>query len=179
MDELADLVRPVRAAGFDVALYDAIHVASLRYFALDGEFGAAVLTTLGVALPATGRLARTADGKQLLAWIRPGEALLLTADADPGCRLESAVKTLDDGCIVDLTGGACVIRIVSPDSEKLLAQLGGLDIVPAAGEVRVGRVAEVRAVAVGIGDVETWLIVERAYMPHLMDWIRVSVLDLF
>jgi hypothetical protein len=177
MDDLANILKPVKLQGLEASLDSDMHVAALRHFEFDNAFADAVLSTLGAPLPREGRVELTAHRKQVLAWRRPSEALLLSKDREPLRRLRAATAALDDGCIVDLTGGASVIRLVGTTRTILLSHLCGPDAVPIEGESRTGRWADLRVTAIGFAAGETWLVVERAYLPHLMDWIRVSASD--
>ena len=160
-----------------VRLEAACAVATLRYFAADGAFAAAVRAVLGAALPGT-QAAVDAAG-MLIAWRSPTETLAVgVGAADLVPRLADA----PDGCCIDLSGGMQVLRVAGARSGEFLCRLGGSGVVPGPGESRRGRLGEVAVQLIGQrapgGATETTLVVERVYAPHLLGWIRETLADL-
>jgi hypothetical protein len=60
----------------------------------------------------------------------------------------------------------------------LLARLGGTDSVPAPGEARRSRMADVAGLALSVRAAEILLVVDRAQLPHVAGWIRATLEDL-
>ncbi|HYM26764.1 MAG TPA: hypothetical protein VET66_01320 [Steroidobacteraceae bacterium] len=151
-------------------------VATLRYFAADGAFAAAVRALLGAALP--GPQAALDAAGMLLAWRSPTETLAVGADA---ALLAPRLAHAPDGCCIDLTGGMQVLRVAGARSSAFLGRLGGTGAVPRAAESRRGRLADVPVQLIGLagpaGALETRLVVERVYAPHLLGWIRETLAD--
>jgi sarcosine oxidase gamma subunit len=164
-----------------VALERGFHSAALRYFSAAGGFAAAASEALGGALPQPLRAAEVelprGGGTCILAWRSPTDTLLLTknesAFADLGQRLASET----DGCLVDQTGGLEVVRAEGPRSTDLLVRLGACTAIPALGEARTGRLAELTVLSACVREGEWLLIVERVYADHLLEWIRATVAD--
>ncbi len=152
-------------------------VATLRYFDADGAFARAVRAVLGTALP--GVQAAVDTPGVLLAWRSPTETLALGAGA---ADLVPRLADAPEGCCIDLSGGMQVLRVAGARSREFLCRLGGSGVVPGAGESRRGRLGEVAAQLIGQraagGALETTLVVERAYAPHLLGWIRETLADL-
>jgi hypothetical protein len=180
MAENQDLA-PIQAGGLHVVLEPRLHVASLRYFDAKGAFARAQHGITGVLLPDTLRALRSAEETGeiiILAWRSPTETVMISAAESAIETLQSAAATLWDGCIVDQRGGAWVFRAGGDALPDLFARLGGQGAVPAIGESRRARLADVAVLAVKVQPGETLLMVERSYAPHLMAAIRVSAADL-
>jgi len=79
--------------------------------------------------------------------------------------------------VVDLTGGVRIVRLTGVRIAELLCRLGGAASVPAAGEARRSRLADVPVLALAVRGGETFLLVDRAYLPHLLAWVRETLLD--
>jgi heterotetrameric sarcosine oxidase gamma subunit len=147
-----------------------LHVATLRYFDAGGAFAAAATLAAGVPLP--GPLAAAAGSRLTLAWLSPTETLVLCAD---GTRLEELAAQLAEvpgGQVVDLRGALTALRLEGAGGGDFLSRLGGFGTVPAAGEARRGRLADVPVLALSLRRGEIQLVVDRAYAPHLRDWVR-------
>ena len=56
----------------------------------------------------------------------------------------------------------------------LFARIGGQGTLPALGEARSSRLAEVPVLAIRVHPGEVLLIVDRVYAEHLKAWIRAS-----
>jgi hypothetical protein len=72
-----------------------------------------------------------------------------------------------------------MVRLGGARVGALLSRLGGSTRPPQRGESRPGRLADVPVLAVGVpGSAgEVLLLVDRAYAPHLLGWIRETVAD--
>jgi sarcosine oxidase gamma subunit len=164
-----------------VSLDRRMQVASLRYFDSMGEFARAVETSIAIALPrplrANGAI-RAGGAGAVLAWRSPSESLLICSDAAPLTKLRTDVAHLKEGCVVDQTGGAWVFRTSGTHISDLFERMAGQATLPALGEARASRVADVPVLAIQVTPDEVLLIVERLYAEHMMGWVRASAADL-
>jgi heterotetrameric sarcosine oxidase gamma subunit len=174
-----DLLTATGAAGFTVRLGDTLQVVTLRYFSGDGEFASAVREVSGLALPGIQEATIASDGQLILAWRSPTETLCLLQSAAQLAQLAARVADAEDGCLVNLSGGMIVVRISGTRTGELLCRLGGTASVPHAGEARRSRLADVPVLALCAGNdpTEMLLLVDRAYAPHLLGWIRETMAD--
>jgi heterotetrameric sarcosine oxidase gamma subunit len=164
-------------AGLSARVDDALQVATLRYFAPDGEFAEAVHEVTGYALPQTQQALTACDGQLILAWRSPTETLCLAVNPARLVQIAARLAGLADGCLVSLSGGVKIVRVSGARVRELLCRLGGTASVPQPGEARRSRMADVPVLAVSLTAGETLLVVDRAYTEHLMGWIRESLLD--
>jgi heterotetrameric sarcosine oxidase gamma subunit len=164
-------------AGLSVRVEEALQVATLRYFAPDGEFAEAVHEVAGLALPRTQQALTASDGQLILAWRSPTETLCLAGDPARLVQIAARLAGLADGCLVSLSGGLKIVRVSGARSRELLCRLGGTGSIPRPGEARRSRMADVPVVALSLTAGETLLVVDRAYTEHLMGWIRETLLD--
>jgi sarcosine oxidase, subunit gamma len=175
MAESAPGKESLQCAGLAVRVEEGPPVAVLRYFARDGAFASAVQQASALALPEI--LKAVAGGGFILGWRSPTESVCL---ADSAARLEQLAARLAhaaDGCFVELTGGLALVRLTGERVRDLLCRLGGSASVPARGEARRSRLAEVAVLALCVGEGETLLLIERCYLAHVLDWVRETVLD--
>jgi hypothetical protein len=163
--------------GLSVELEEGPAVAALRYFERTGHFAHTVLTACGVALPETGGAVHCERSGLTLAWRSPTETWCLAAEHRDLARAAAQLEGAAGGCCVDLTGGIRGVRLSGSRISELLCRLGGTGCVPAAGESRRGRLAEVAVQTLSLRDGETRLLVERYYLPHLLAWIRETLAD--
>ena len=177
MGERSDWMAPIEGAGLAVRGEEGMQVATLRYFEAGGAFAAAVREATGAPLPGPLEAVESADGQLTLAWRSPTETLLLTPSAEWLAQLEARLASVPEGCLVDLSGGLKVLRVVGERVAELLCRLGGTASVPRPGEARRSRLADVPALALSVRPGETLLLVDRAYAEHLMGWIRETLLD--
>jgi sarcosine oxidase gamma subunit len=173
---------PVEAPGIRVSFDQDMHVVSLRYFDPSGAFSRTAQASIGMQLPnrlcATYAVQRTGADRAILAWRSPTESLLLCDQAALIAQLHVDVATLNDGCVVDQTGGTWVLRASGERIADLFARLGGQATLPVIGAARRGRLADIAVLALQVQPGEILLIVERLYADHLMGWIRASAPDL-
>jgi heterotetrameric sarcosine oxidase gamma subunit len=167
---------PMMGGGITVRADERSQAAALRYFDARGEFAAAVREALGVTPPEVQRAVETPAG-QLLAWRSPTETLLLAQSASHLSQIEVQLARAAGGCLVNLSGGLRVLRVTGEHIEELLCRLGGSDCVPAVGEARRGRLADVPVLLVSLRLGEALLVVERVYAEHLAGWIRETLFD--
>jgi heterotetrameric sarcosine oxidase gamma subunit len=176
----------IEGRGVTIAMEPRFHAASLRYFERDGAFTHMVQSATGLSLPnnlsATHSHASSgADDAQiitLLAWRSPSETTLLTSDEGLLNTLQTSAAEFSDGCVVDQRGGILVFRAQGTGVPSLLAKTAGHGAMPAIGESRRTRLAEVAVLIVKVQAGETLLIVDRMYAPHMMASIRVNAADL-
>ncbi len=164
-------------AGLSVRVDEVLQVATLRYFAPDGEFAAALREVTGLALPQTQQALTASDGQLILAWGSPTETLCLAGNPARIVQIAERLAGLADGCLVSLSGGMKVVRVRGARVRELLCRVGGTGSVPLPGEARRSRMADVPVLAVSITAGETLLVVDRVYAEHLMGWIRETLLD--
>ena len=172
-----------------------LSVASLRHFDPAGPFAAEVSEVLGGPLPeplrAYRRVLRTTvvsaetsaegtanNGSELVvAWRSPTETLLITADAGWLAAVDKFAANRSDGCLVDQTGGILTLVLAGARAPDLLSRLGSTDAVPALGEARTSRLAELSVMSLCARPGEILLLVERVHVRHLFGWIRETVAD--
>jgi heterotetrameric sarcosine oxidase gamma subunit len=155
----------------------AMAVATLRYFDRAGSFADTLRAATGATLPEPLEARQSADAQLILAWRSPTETLCVTRSAAQLAELAARLGTPADGCIVDLSGGVRIVRVTGDRIADLLCRLGGAPSVPAAGEARRSRLADVPVLALSVHPGETLLAVDRAYLAHLLAWIRETLLD--
>jgi hypothetical protein len=154
---------------------ETMQVATLRYFSREGSFAAAVAAATGRSLPAA--LEAHEQAQLILAWRSPSETLCVTRSSTRLAELGAALAACADGCMVELTGGLRVVRLTGLRIAELLCRLGSTASVPAPGEARRSRMADLPVLALSVRAGETLLLVERAHLPHLLAWIRETLLD--
>jgi sarcosine oxidase gamma subunit len=170
-------------------------IASLRYFDSAGSFATEVGEVLGGPLPeplrahrhvpvaADDRAEGRADGaarptsELVLAWRSPTETLLITADTGWLDTVGRFATARSDGCLVDQTGGILSLVVTGRRASDLLLRLGSTDAIPALGEARTSRLAELSVTSLCTLPGEILLLVERVYTRHLFGWIRETVAD--
>lgn len=171
----------IDGADFRIELEPRLHAASLRYFERDGAFPRLVQRVTGLAVPDELRTAHSAPataGVTILAWRSPSETTLITSDDDLPDSLQAAAAAIHDGCIVDLRSGTLVFRARGQQVATVVARTAGHGAMPAIGDSRRARLAEVPVLLVKVQDDETLILVERIYAPHVMSVLRVSAADL-
>ena len=168
--------------GLRVSSDERIHVVSLRYFDPRGAFSHTVSRVVGLELPNICHASVVAGGmgphRTILAWRSPTETLLLSDKTTLIEQLEAAAVTHPDGCIVELTGGVCVLQADGEAVPELFSRIGGQATLPGLGEARRSRLADVPVLALQVQPGKILLILDRVYVDHLMTWIRATVADL-
>ena len=100
--------------GLSVRADREVQIAALRYFLTAGSFAAAVREVVGRALPEPLRAFQVGSAAQgayvMLAWRSPSETLLLSNDRAAFGELERQLAAVPDGCMVNQTGGICLLR---------------------------------------------------------------------
>lgn len=152
-------------------------VATLRYFDRAGAFAEAVRAATGAALPGPLEVREVSEGQLILAWRSPTETFCVARTAAPLAALGAQLSGAADGCTVDLTGGVRIVRLTGSRTVDLLCRLGGTASVPTPGEAHRCRLADVPVLALSARAGETLLAVDRAYLPHVLAWIRETLLD--
>lgn len=170
-------VEQLKGAGLTVRADLGVHVATLRYFESGGAFALAAQAATGVRLPPVLGAIEAQGGELTLAWRSPTETLLLTASASRLSQLEDHLAHTPGGCLLNLTGGLTLLRVTGERIADLLCRLGGTACVPAVGEARRSRLADVAVLSLAVRAGETLLVVDRGYAAHLTGWIRETLLD--
>lgn len=185
MDSRRDVDERIDAAGLSVRLDDTLQIASLRYFDLAGTFVAALGSALGGPMPEPLRAVRRTMGtagtgtaaELVLAWRSPTETLFLCHDALRFTSIATHAADRADGCLVDQTSGIGAYTVTGARAPDLLVRLGSTAALPALGEARTSRIAELTVMSLCVRPGETLLLVERVYSKHLMGWIAATVGD--
>ena len=164
-------------------------VTALRYFAENRAANAIVQSFTGASLPApltvvAARGGRAPWGEErrnrdrwILAWRSPTETWLLCANELEMTELHARIGTLPDACAVDQTGGIGVLRVRGERTADLLVRLGSTASVPALGEARTSRIAELAVTALRVQDDEILLLLDQAYADHLLGGIGATARD--
>lgn len=175
-----DYLEPIEVPGFRLAPEPRLHAASLRYFEREGVFARLVQDAAGLKLPNERAAAHRADGAHLtiFAWRSPSETTLISSDAEWLDSLQSTAAAVDDGCIVDLRGGTWVFRARGNAVANIVARTAGHGAMPAIGESRRTRLAEVPVQMVKVQADGCLMIVDRIYAPHVLALLRQSAADL-
>jgi heterotetrameric sarcosine oxidase gamma subunit len=176
---MAEVLRklPFSVSGLTVELEGGLTVATLRYFTRTGDFAQALSAACGAQLPAAGTALQCERGGLILLWRSPTESWCLATSEDELTRLAEQLARAPGGCCVDLTGGLCSVRLSGARIAELLCRLGSSECIPALGQARRGRLADVPVLALSLRPEETRLLVERTYLPHLLGWIRETLFD--
>lgn len=181
MDNSTPSAPAVEVAGLSVQLHREFKVGSLRYFDAAGPFAGAMGERFGGPLPEPLRaIAYSLDaspGELILAWRSPTETLLLTTDGAAFAAILGVANDSSAGCMVDQTGGLWAWRVTGALARDLLLRLGSSASIPALGEARVSRVAELPVMALCVHDGQIILLVERVYSEHLLGWISETAAD--
>jgi heterotetrameric sarcosine oxidase gamma subunit len=171
----------VESQGVSVTADRGLLIASLRYFDQAGGFAAAVREAVGRDLPEPLRAFQIGSATQgsyvILAWRSPTETLLLSNDRAAFEELERELAAAPDGCMVNQTGGLCVLRARGEKAGSLLLRLGAVTAIANVGEARSGRLAELQVLTACLQPGEFLMLVERVYANHLIEWIRATAAD--
>jgi sarcosine oxidase gamma subunit len=181
MDDCRDLgvEDGLSADGLTLRWDHGLAIASLRYFDPAGSFAVEVGEVLGGPIPLPLRAHRRllVTSELVLAWRSPTETLLLTADPSCVATVGGFAATRSDGCLVDQTGGILSLVLSGARAPDLLSRLGSTDSIPALGDARTSRLAELSVMSLCTRPAEILLLVERVYVRHLVGWIRETVAD--
>ena len=172
---MAEVSGALEIDGLRVQAVRAAPAAALRYFTRDGGFTAA-LGAAGLSLPECGHVLGTQD--LTLAWRSPSETLCLAATAGRLAQLHARLGEHADGCLVELTGALDVVALSGPRVAQLLVRLGSTASLPAKGEARRSRMADVPVLALALESARVQLVLERTYSEHLLGWIAATLADL-
>ncbi len=165
----------LQGGGLSVREHAGVCCAALRYFGREGAFAAA-LAAQEMSLPEPGRLATGPD--LLTLWRTPTETLALARTPQALERLEQAVAAVRDGCYIELTGALNLLEISGRGTDELTARLGGANTHPQPGEARRVRLADVPVLAFATAAEDLGLLIDRGLAPHLLGWIRETLLDM-
>jgi len=175
MAEYPDSSR-ITSADLVACVEETMQVATLRYFTCEGSFAESVRSETGMPLPAV--LEAREEAQLILAWRSPTETLCLTRSATRLSELGARLAACTEGCMVELTAGLRIVRLTGLRIADLLRRLGGTASVPMPGEARRSRIADVPVLAISVRAGETLLVVDRVYLPHLLAWVRETLLDI-
>jgi sarcosine oxidase gamma subunit len=191
VDNSQELFAAIEVKGLTVDGIRGMQVASLRYFNPAGNFADVVKERLGRALPQPLRadsatvvstthvsMTQGGDSKFILAWRSPTETLLLSADRGAFAHLEESLASVPDGCMVDQTGGLCAVRVSGSRAGDMLVRLGSSASIPAVGEARSSRLADLQVLTLCVQPGTLILLVERVYLAHLVGWMSITAADL-
>jgi sarcosine oxidase gamma subunit len=191
VDNSQELFAAIEVNGLTVDGIRGMCVASLRYFDPAGHFADVVKDLIGRPLPqplradsatldstALGSTTLGGDAKFILAWRSPTETLLLSADRGAFASLEDSLANVPDGCMVDQTGGLCAVRVSGSRAEDMLRRLGSSASIPAVGEARSSRLADLQVLTLCVQPGTLILLVERVYLAHLLGWMSTTAADL-
>jgi hypothetical protein len=173
---MAELVPVSAGPGLTVQLAQGLHMASLRHFAA-APLGALLLETTGAGLPRSQQACQAAGAEVTLAWRSPSETLLLSGAVEVLQRLGEKLESSNEACLVDLSAAFRVVRLAGARVSDLLCRLGGTGAIPNVGEAHRGRLCDVPVLAVSVCEAETWLVLDRAYLPHVLGWIGATLAD--
>jgi len=172
----------IEVAGLSVQLQSGLKVGSLRYFDAAEIAAANIRNLIGGPLPAPLEAVKypagASRGDLILAWRSPTETWLLTPDEEG---FEAIVVGMSQnktaGCLLDQTGGLRAWQVSGARTRDLLLRLGSVASIPAFGEARVSRVAELPVMALCVHEGQIMLVVERVYSEHLLGWIGETAAD--
>jgi hypothetical protein len=165
----------IASADLVACVEETMQVATLRYFTREGLFADVVRRATGMPLPAV--LEAREEAQLILAWRSPTETLCVTRSATRLAELGASLAACTEGCMVELTGGLRIVSLTGLRIADLLSRLGSTASVPVTGEARRSRIADVPVLAISVRAGETLLVVDRVYLPHLLAWIRETLLD--
>ncbi len=182
MDDRRNPYEDVAAPGIEVRVDRRMRVAALRHMNTQGIFARQCKNTFGVALPEALRAVEVpgapAGHQCILAWRQPTQTLALVSDGEAYANLLAELSPTEDGCCVDQSGGLWVLRLSGARVPDLLLRIGNAASVVSPGQAHVSRIAELTVLALCIKAGETLLLLDRAYVEHLLGWIRVTAADL-
>jgi hypothetical protein len=156
---------------------EAMAVGTLRYFDRAGPFTQTLQAVTGAGLPGPLAAVELPDAQLILAWRSPTETLCIACSPAGLGELIDRLAGATGGCAVDLTGGVRIVRLTGARIADLLVRLGGAGSVPAVGEARRSRLADVPVLALSVRSDEALLAVDRGHLAHLLAWIRETLLD--
>jgi sarcosine oxidase gamma subunit len=178
---MASAARDILARDLAVRPIPALEVASLRYFDSREAPPAAVIEASGGPLPGPLQAVRHqgARGQLVLAWRTPTETLVI---AETPQVLEPLAHAVADapgwGCLVTQTGGFRAWQVSGKRTGDLIVRVGSLASMPAMGEARTSRMAELPILSVRVSEDAVMLLVERVHEEHLLGWISETAADL-
>jgi len=170
----------IELPGLSVTLRREFKVASLRYFDAQGPVAATMRSAVGGPLPQEQQAVSypAGAGELILAWRSPTETWVMTTDGATFAAITAAMASDSPaGCLVDQTGGLWAWKLSGVRTTDLLARLGSMASIPALGEARGSRVAELAVLMLCVKAGEIVLLAERVYSEHLLGWISETAED--
>jgi len=184
MSNASDLDVGVAIAGLSIESVSPLWIAVIRFFDPSGEFMSGLADRVGGAMPGPLQALRYAgnsggampDSQILLASRSPNETLLMCNQAWVLAALENFAAGRSDGCVVNQTGAYRVWEIAGDSAPDFLARLGSAAL-PALGEARMSRVAELTVMTLSVEAGSTLVLVDRLYSEHLAGWMAETLTD--
>ena len=187
MSTFAQVNSGVEVAGLSIRPVAPVWIASIRFFDAAGEFVSGLAGRVGGPLPGPLQVFRYADdpgdpggarrdSQMLLASRSPSETLLLCNQARVLAALEDFAAGRSDGCVVNQTGAYRVWDVTGNKAPDFLARLGSASV-PALGEARLSRVAELTVMSLSVEAGSTLVLVDRLYSEHLAGWMAETLTD--
>jgi sarcosine oxidase gamma subunit len=178
---VASTVRGPEVPGLSVEPRHDWRIGSLRYFDGAGPMDANLRSAVGGPLPGpltAVRYAR-AQAELVLAWRSPTETLIMTADGAAFAAVaSSAGEDRSAGYLVEQTGGVRAWQLAGNRARDVLERIGSSGSIPALGEARTSRLAELPVLSLSVREGEFVLLVERVYSEHLLGWISETAADM-
>jgi hypothetical protein len=184
MSTIAQVNSGVDGAGLSIHPVAPLWIASIRFFDVAGEFMRGLAGRVGGPMPGPLQALRYAgnpgeampDTQILLASRSPNETLLLCNQAWVLAAFEDFAAGRSDGCVVNQTGAYRVWDIAGERAPEFWARLGSASL-PALGEARVSRVAELTVMTSSVEAGSTLVLVDRLYSEHLAGWMTETLRD--
>lgn len=178
----ASEAKGIEVPGLSLAPRRGLLIGSLRYFDAQDVMAANLGALVGGSLPGPGAAIRHpigSAGEIILAWRSPTESFVITgAEAVFAQISQRAAADRSAGYLVDQTGGFWIWELGGPRARDLLLRLGSAASIPAVGEARTSRIAELPVLAASVRPGTFLLVVERVLSEHLLAWIAETVADL-
>jgi sarcosine oxidase gamma subunit len=184
MSTIAQVNLGIDAAGLSIQPVASVWMAAIRFFDPAGEFVNGLAGRVGGPMPGPLQALRYAadpagaapQSQILLASRSPNETLLLCDQAWVLAALEDFAAGRSDGCVVNQTGAYRVWEIAGDRAPDFLARLGSASL-PALGEARMSRVAELTVMTLSVEAGSTLVLVDRLYSEHLAGWMAETLRD--
>jgi sarcosine oxidase gamma subunit len=184
MITIAEVNSGIDVSGLSIQPARPVWLASIRFFDPVGEFMSGLAARVGGPMPGPLQALRYSgdpggampDSQILLASRSPNETLLLCNQAWVLATLEDFAAGRHDGCVVNQTGAYRVWEIAGDRARDFLARLGSASL-PALGEARMSRVAELTVMTLSVETGRIIVLVERLYSEHLAGWMAETLTD--
>jgi hypothetical protein len=184
MSTIAQVNSGVDEAGLSIHPVTPLWIASIRFFDAAGEYMRGLAGWVGGPMPGPLQVLRHAgnprgtmpDSQILLASRSPNEILLMCGQARVVAALEDFAAGRGDGCVVNQTGAYRGWEIAGERAPEFWSRLGSASL-PALGEARMSRVAELTVMTSSVEAGSTLVLVDRLYSDHLAGWMAETLRD--